>query len=251
MTGSAITIVLLTDHPASVGTAHDCATQAAEWLQRSSGYPTAVAIVDALDIDPNIFPTAEEALALKHALSNAVVDAASAPSPAPATSAADSTPVVEPAPVAADPVVEVVPAAENPAPVTTESVPVESTEAAPGGTADEATSDVVPAPTTEQAPTTEATSTDTPVAQQEPTPVTAEPPAETEPAAAPEPVVPEEVQAAADTAAVADTAAFDAEKAVADLEAAHAAAEVADAAEADAEKAVEDGVSGVLDNPTA
>lgn len=234
MSGSAITIVLLTDHAANKGVGQDAAQQASDWLQRTSGFATAVAGVEVFDIDPAIFPSLEEADAVKAAITSAITASAPAPEPSTTQEPLNTEPAVAEEATAV-PEVEVTTAAEDPAAVVAEPVSVESTEAAPGGTADEATPDVVPAPTTEQALTTEAPSTDTPVAQQEPTPVTAEPSAETEPAAAPESVVHTEAEN------------------VTELEAAHAAAEVADAAEADAEKAVEAGadVSGVLDNPTA
>jgi len=113
MTGSAITIVLLSDHAANKGVAQDAAQQASDWLQRTSGYATAVAGVEVFDVEPSIFPTAGEAAAISAGLGNAVAE--SAPTSTTEVAVTDGSAAVE-----APPVVAATPTTDVPAPTTEE-----------------------------------------------------------------------------------------------------------------------------------
>ena len=55
MTGSAITIVLVSDHPANRSIANDAAQAAKDQIQRTSGLATAVLLIDAVDLEPSTF----------------------------------------------------------------------------------------------------------------------------------------------------------------------------------------------------
>ncbi len=79
MTGSAIAIVLVSDHPANRGVAADAAAEAAALIQRTTGFTTAVLSVDAHDLEPAVVVELKQlvdALAAGTTIADAIVAAA-------------------------------------------------------------------------------------------------------------------------------------------------------------------------------